>query len=111
MPAMRDKFGRAGPTGGGGVSSAGLAPGASLTKSEIRALSWATNLPAADAPAQPCVSSRIPYGTPVTADALAMIEHAESVVHALRVRHHIEVKNRSGRELRSPPTKCGSAKR
>ena len=51
-----------------------------LTKSEIRALSRVMNLPTADAPAQPCLSSRIPYGTPVTAVALAMIERAEAAM-------------------------------
>ena len=45
-----------------------------LTKSEIRLLSRALNLPTADAPAQPCLSSRIPYGMPVTPAALRMIE-------------------------------------
>jgi pyridinium-3,5-biscarboxylic acid mononucleotide sulfurtransferase len=63
-----------------------------LTKSEIRELSRAMSLPTADAPAQPCLSSRIPHGTPVTAAALGMIERAEAVVRSLgfrvfRVRH------------------------
>jgi uncharacterized protein len=49
-------------------------------------------LPTADAPAQPCLSSRIPYGTPVTPAALAMIERAEMIVRdfgfrVFRVRH------------------------
>jgi uncharacterized protein len=40
-----------------------------------------------------CLSSRIPYGTPVTADTLARIEGAETVLRdlglqQLRVRHH-----------------------
>ena len=65
---------------------------AGLTKSEIRALSRALGLPTADAPAQPCLSSRIPHGTPVTTEALAMIERAEASVRKLgfrvfRVRH------------------------
>ena len=65
---------------------------AGLTKSEIRALSRALDLPTADAPAQPCLSSRIPHGTPVTVEALAMIERGEAHVRSLgfrifRVRH------------------------
>jgi uncharacterized protein len=65
-----------------------------LTKSEIRELSQAMNLPTADAPAQPCLSSRIPYGTPVTVAALGMIERAEAIVRdfgfrVFRVRHHV----------------------
>ncbi|MEO5719535.1 MAG: hypothetical protein ABIR29_13325 [Chthoniobacterales bacterium] len=52
-------------------------------------------LPTADAPAQPCLSSRIPHGTPVTAAALAMIERAEVTVRSLgfrvfRVRHQVD---------------------
>ena len=65
---------------------------AGLTKTEIRELSRALDLPTADAPAQPCLSSRIPHGTPVTVEALAMIERGEAHVRSLgfrifRVRH------------------------
>jgi len=65
---------------------------AGLTKAEIRELSRELGLPTADAPAQPCLSSRIPHGTPVTAGALAMIERGEALVRSLgfkvfRVRH------------------------
>ena len=66
-----------------------------LTKSEIRLRSRVMELPTADAPAQPCLSSRIPHGTPVTAAALAMIERAEAALRLLgfgifRVRHQVE---------------------
>jgi pyridinium-3,5-biscarboxylic acid mononucleotide sulfurtransferase len=65
---------------------------AGLTKAEIRELSRALKLPTAEAPAQPCLSSRIPWGTPVTPDALAMVEHGEEHLRSLgfrifRVRH------------------------
>ncbi|HEY5036477.1 MAG TPA: ATP-dependent sacrificial sulfur transferase LarE [Chthoniobacterales bacterium] len=65
-----------------------------LTKKEIRALSRMLQLPTADAPAQPCLSSRIPHGTPVTVIALGMIERAETIVRSygfriFRVRHHL----------------------
>ena len=40
-----------------------------LTKTEIRILSRERRLPTADIAAQPCLSSRIPHGTPVTRDA------------------------------------------
>jgi uncharacterized protein len=65
---------------------------AGLTKSEIRELSRSLGLPTADAPAQPCLSSRIPHGTPVTVSALAMVEAGEEWVRSLgfsvfRVRH------------------------
>lgn len=55
---------------------------AGLTKAEIRLLSRHHGLPTADVPAQPCLSSRIPHGTVVTSDALAMIEHAEGYVRS-----------------------------
>jgi len=68
---------------------------AGLTKAEIRSLSREMDLPTADAPAQPCLSSRIPWGTPVTVDALAMVERGEAHLRALgfrvfRVRHLVE---------------------
>ncbi len=68
---------------------------AGLTKAEIRQLSRDIGLPTADAPAQPCLSSRIPWGTPVTTDALAMVERAEEHIRDLgfrvfRVRHVVK---------------------
>ena len=68
---------------------------AGLTKEEVRQISRDLGLPTADAPAQPCLSSRIPHGTPVTPGALAMIERGEALVRSLgfkvfRVRHLVE---------------------
>jgi uncharacterized protein len=64
-----------------------------LTKAEIRELSAQLGLPTADKPQMACLSSRIPYGEPVTPEKLAMIEAAEYVLRDLgfydvRVRHH-----------------------
>lgn len=59
---------------------------AGLTKADVRALSRRMNLPTADAPAQPCLSSRIPHGTPVTREALGLIERGEESVRALGFR-------------------------
>lgn len=72
---------------------------AGLTKTEIRARSRELGLPTADAPAQPCLSSRIPHGTPVTTSALAMIEQSEAFVRSLgfrvfRVRHLADTRAR-----------------
>ncbi len=66
---------------------------ADLSKSEIRTLSRDMDLPTWDKPAQACLSSRIPYGTPVTVEALTRIAQAEEFLHdlgirQLRVRHH-----------------------
>lgn len=64
-----------------------------LTKAEIRELSAQLGLPTSDKPQMACLSSRIPYGEPVTPEKLAMIERAENALrdlgfHDIRVRHH-----------------------
>jgi len=56
---------------------------AGLTKADVRELSRELGLPTAEKPAQPCLSSRIPHGTPVTKEALAAVEAAEEAVRAL----------------------------
>ena len=66
---------------------------AGLTKQEIRELSREMSLPTWDKAAQACLSSRIPYGTPVSVEALTRIARAEEFLHdlgidQLRVRHH-----------------------
>jgi uncharacterized protein len=53
---------------------------AGLSKADVRELSRRLGLPTAEAPAQPCLSSRIPHGTPVTREALAFVERGEAVV-------------------------------
>jgi pyridinium-3,5-biscarboxylic acid mononucleotide sulfurtransferase len=69
---------------------------AGLTKAEIRQLSQAAGLPVWDRPASACLSSRIPYGMPVTIEKLSTIERAEARLRELgfrqmRVRHHGEI--------------------
>ena len=64
-----------------------------FTKAEIRQLSKELGLPNWDKPAAACLSSRIPYGTPITLAALSQVERAEALLHGLglrqlRVRHH-----------------------
>lgn len=66
---------------------------AGMAKPEIREAARLMGLPNWDKPAAACLSSRIPYGTPVTAAILARIEAAEAVLRAegfrqYRVRHH-----------------------
>ena len=65
---------------------------AGFTKADVRALSRRSGLETAEMPGSPCLSSRLPYGTSVTAEALALIERAEAAVRAqgfadFRVRH------------------------
>jgi len=65
---------------------------ASLTKLEVRAAAEYYGLPNADKPAAPCLSSRIPYGTPIDRKSLEQIARAEKYIREkgftnVRVRH------------------------
>ncbi|MCU1272746.1 MAG: ExsB family protein [Bryobacterales bacterium] len=69
---------------------------AQLTKAEIRELSRIAGLPTWDRPASACLSSRIPYGTPVTIENVKTVERGEEEIKALgfrqfRVRFHGEL--------------------
>ena len=69
---------------------------ASMNKQDIRDLSKRMDLPTWDKPAQPCLSSRIPYGTMVSVDALGKVGKAEKGLRDLgfsvvRVRHYGDV--------------------
>ena len=65
-----------------------------FTKDEIRELSRARGIPTWSQPSSPCLSSRLPYGTPVTVTRLSAVERAERALRGLgvsgnlRVRHH-----------------------
>ena len=66
---------------------------ADLTKAEIRELSRRAGLRTWDRPASACLSSRVPYGTPVTAEVVKTIESGEETLKSLgfrqyRVRFH-----------------------
>lgn len=67
-----------------------------LGKQEIRMLSRRAGLITWDRPASACLSSRVPYGTPVTPELLAKIERGEAALRELgfrqfRVRAHGEL--------------------
>jgi uncharacterized protein len=69
---------------------------AELTKLEIRELSRLAGLSTWDRPASACLSSRIPYGTPVTPENVKTVERGEEAIRALgfrqfRVRFHGEL--------------------
>lgn len=69
---------------------------AGLTKAEIRELSRLAGLSTWDRPAAACLSSRIPYGTPVTVETVKTVEQGEEAIRALgfrqfRVRFHGEL--------------------
>ena len=64
-----------------------------LTKADVRVIAKILDIPIWDKPAQPCLSSRIPYGTPVTVESLSKVEQAEDYLRGLglrevRARHH-----------------------
>jgi uncharacterized protein len=66
---------------------------AGLHKAEIRQLSQRAELPTWDRPASACLASRLPYGTEVTPERLALVERAEAALRSLgfrqfRVRLH-----------------------
>ncbi len=66
---------------------------AGLTKAEIRQLARRAGLSIWDRPAAACLSSRVPYGTPVTRETVKTIEQGEEQIKALgfrqfRVRFH-----------------------
>jgi len=67
-----------------------------FTKADVRAAAAHHGLASRDKPASPCLASRIPYGTEITRETLAMVERAEELVRSLgflelRVRHHGDV--------------------
>ena len=66
---------------------------AGLRKAEIRVLSQRAALPTWNRPASACLASRLPYGTQVTPERLALVERGEAALRELgflqfRVRLH-----------------------
>jgi len=65
-----------------------------FAKADVRLRSRALGLPTWQQPSSPCLSSRLPYGTSVTAERLGQVERAEAALRALgiegdlRVRYH-----------------------
>ena len=69
---------------------------AGICKQDVRDLAREDDLPVWDKPAQPCLASRIPYGSSVSVDAMRMIATAERGLRSLgfpvvRVRHYGEI--------------------
>ena len=69
---------------------------AELSKAEIRELSRLAGLRTWDRPASACLSSRVPYGTPVTPATVKTVENGEEAIKLLgfrqfRVRYHGEL--------------------
>ena len=69
---------------------------AGFTKKDVRTLSKRLALSSWDKPANPCLASRIPYGTPITLENLDRIRAGEKFLRDLgfpvvRLRHHGEM--------------------
>ncbi len=67
-----------------------------FTKDDVRKLARERGLDVWDKPALACLSSRFPYGTPITLELLRQVEAAERALHeagvrSCRVRHHGDV--------------------
>lgn len=67
-----------------------------MTKLDIRELSRKAGLPTWDKPALPCLSSRFPYGTSISAEKLSIVDKGEAVLRefgfrVFRVRYHEEL--------------------
>ena len=79
-----------------GVAAGVRSPLAELgfTKADVRAAARELGLPIWDAPAAPCLSSRVAYGIAITPGRLAQVEQGEAylrelgVTGNLRLRHH-----------------------
>ncbi|HXQ29688.1 MAG TPA: ATP-dependent sacrificial sulfur transferase LarE [Gemmatimonadales bacterium] len=65
-----------------------------MRKADVRAAARELGLPTWDAPASPCLASRVAYGIAITPARLAQVEEAEAYLRGLgvtgdlRVRHH-----------------------
>lgn len=69
---------------------------AGFTKRDVRLLSRKLGLASWDKPANPCLASRIPYGTPITQETLDKVREGEAFIRKLgfpvvRLRHHGEL--------------------
>jgi pyridinium-3,5-biscarboxylic acid mononucleotide sulfurtransferase len=69
---------------------------AQMTKLDIRELSRKAGLPTWDKAALPCLSSRFPYGTSISAEKLSLVDQGETLLRdfgfrIFRVRYHEEL--------------------
>jgi uncharacterized protein len=66
---------------------------AGMTKAEIRAASRELGLPTWDAPAAPCLSSRVQYGLTITPSRLKQVEQGEAYLRSLGVTGDLRVRH------------------
>ena len=80
---------------------------AGFTKEDVRAAARLLGLEVWDKPAAPCLASRLPYGTPVSAPVLRTVGRAEAALarlgfEELRVRHYDDLAR-----IEVPPDRLG----
>ena len=67
---------------------------AGLDKAAVRGIAWDLGLPNWDAPAAPCLSSRVLYGISVTPERLRQVEAAEAALREVGVTGDLRVRHR-----------------
>jgi uncharacterized protein len=72
---------------------------AGMTKDDVRAAARRWDLPLADKPAAACLASRIAYGVPVSAAALARVEAAETALRTALAAAGLAVRDLRVRDL------------
>ena len=72
---------------------------AGMTKDDVRAAARRWDLPLADKPAAACLASRIAYGVPVSAGALARVESAETALRTALAGAGLQVRDLRVRDL------------
>jgi uncharacterized protein len=70
---------------------------ANMTKEDVRAVARALGLAVWDAPASPCLSSRVMYGLAITPSRLSQVESAEAYLRSLGVTGDLRVRHRGDR--------------
>jgi uncharacterized protein len=83
------------PGGAAGARAGIVSPLAEcgFTKHDVRAAARARGIPIWDAPAAPCLASRLAVGVTVTPERLASIDRAESALRALGIAGDLRVRN------------------
>ena len=64
-----------------------------MTKAQVREASRTLGLPTWDAPAAPCLSSRVLYGLPITPRRLRQVEQGEAFLRSLGVRGDLRLRH------------------
>lgn len=68
-----------------------------MTKEDVRAVARSLGLPIWNAPASPCLSSRVMYGLAITPSRLSQVEAAEAYLRSLGVTGNLRVRHRGDR--------------